>query len=121
MRSRPVVVAHRGSRYLWPENTMVAFEGAVRAGATHIETDVRTTADGVVVCIHDATVDRTTSGSGPVSGFTHSELGALDAGEEVRLVAHQRTTEIERDHVHVRRRLAVRRVRALREEHPAPH
>lgn len=76
----PVVVAHRGSRYLWPENTMVAFEGAVAAGATHIETDLRMTSDGVVMCLHDAMVDRTTNGSGPVAAKTYRELSNLDAG-----------------------------------------
>lgn len=78
--SSPVVVAHRGSRYLWPENTMVSFEGAISAGATHIETDLRMTADRVVVCLHDPMLDRTTDSSGPVAAATHAELSRLDAG-----------------------------------------
>nr|PZN35517.1 MAG: hypothetical protein DIU67_03115 [Actinomycetota bacterium] len=78
--TRPVVVAHRGSRYLWPENTMVAFEGAVRAGATHIETDLRVTADGVVVCLHDPAVDRTTEGHGLVHSMEFARIRSLDAG-----------------------------------------
>src|SRR5690554_3867879 len=80
MAISPAVVAHRGSRYFWPENTMVAFEGAVATGVTHIETDLRVTADGVVVCHHDRTVDRTTDGSGPVDAMTFDELDRLDAG-----------------------------------------
>lgn len=59
---------------------MVAFEGAVATGVTHVETDLRVTADGVVVCHHDRTVDRTTDGSGPVDAMTFDELDRLDAG-----------------------------------------
>ncbi len=80
-RWRPkVAIAHRGSRQLWPENTMEAFAGAVGLGFRHIETDLHVTADGVVVCIHDPDVDRTTSGSGPVASYRHAELARLDAG-----------------------------------------
>ncbi len=76
----PVAIAHRGSRVLWPENTMEAFSAAIDTGVSHIETDIRVTADGVLVCFHDATVDRTTDGSGPVSEYTWDELRRLDAG-----------------------------------------
>ncbi|MGH8916182.1 MAG: glycerophosphodiester phosphodiesterase family protein, partial [Acidimicrobiia bacterium] len=76
----PVAIAHRGSRLLWPENTMEAFSRAVSLGFRHVETDIRLTADGVLVCIHDPTVDRTTEGTGPVSGFDYESLSALDAG-----------------------------------------
>jgi len=76
----PVGIAHRGSRQLWPENTMEAFSHAVALGFRHLETDLRITADGVLVCFHDHTVDRTTEATGPVSEFTFSDLSALDAG-----------------------------------------
>jgi glycerophosphoryl diester phosphodiesterase len=76
----PVAIAHRGSRLLWPENTMLAFSSAVEVGARHIETDVRVTADGVVHCIHDASIDRTTNASGPFSQHTSQEIARLDAG-----------------------------------------
>jgi glycerophosphoryl diester phosphodiesterase len=76
----PVAIAHRGSRLLWPENTMEAFSGAVRLGYRHLETDLRVTGDGVLVCLHDPTVDRTTDGSGPVTELTFDELSSLDAG-----------------------------------------
>jgi len=77
----PVLVAHRGGARLAPENTLPAFESAVRDwGADMLEMDVRLTRDGHVVVIHDATVDRTTDGSGPVSDFTLDELRQLDAG-----------------------------------------
>jgi len=76
----PLAIAHRGSRQLWPENTMEAFLQAVALGFRFLETDLRLTADDVLVCIHDETVDRTTEGTGAVSRFGFDELAALDAG-----------------------------------------
>ncbi len=76
----PVPIAHRGSRLLWPENTMESFSGAVEMGYRHIETDLHITGDGILVCVHDHTVDRTTEGSGDVSAHTFDEIRALDAG-----------------------------------------
>lgn len=75
-----MATAHRGSRLLWPENTMVAFQGAVDLGFRSLETDLHATRDGVLVCIHDATLDRTTGSKGPVSKLTFDELGQVDAG-----------------------------------------
>lgn len=63
-----------------PENTMPAFEEAVRLGADYVETDLRATRDGAIVCIHDARVDRTTTGTGLVSELTVDEVRRLDAG-----------------------------------------
>jgi glycerophosphoryl diester phosphodiesterase len=80
VQQRPWVMAHRGGKGLWPENTMHAFEGAVSLGVDVLEMDVHSTADGALVVIHDSTVDRTTEGSGPVQAFTLEELKALDAG-----------------------------------------
>jgi glycerophosphoryl diester phosphodiesterase len=76
----PTAIAHRGSRLLWPENTMEAFSRAVSLGYRHLETDLHVSADGVVVCIHDPTVDRTTESAGPVVSLTYDDLSALDAG-----------------------------------------
>jgi len=76
----PLAIAHRGSRVLWPENTLEAFSAAVSLGFRHVETDLHLTSDGVLVCIHDHTVDRTTNGSGAVSGFDLESLSRLDAG-----------------------------------------
>ena len=76
----PIAIAHRGSRLLWPENTMEAFSGAVSLGYRHIETDIHLTADRVLVCHHDLTVDRTTEGSGRVRDLTFEQLSELDAG-----------------------------------------
>jgi glycerophosphoryl diester phosphodiesterase len=78
--SPPVAIAHRGSRLLWPENTMEAFSGAVSLGYRHVETDLHLTRDGTLVCLHDHTVDRTTDGSGLVSELDFGELARLDAG-----------------------------------------
>jgi glycerophosphoryl diester phosphodiesterase len=75
-----IVIAHRGAPAEAPENTLPAFEAAVRAGADALELDVRLTADGAPVVIHDATLDRTTDRTGPVGALTLAELRALDAG-----------------------------------------
>lgn len=77
---RPLVIAHRGGAALWPENTLYAFERAAALGADVIETDVRLTADGALVLVHDETVARTTDGAGRVSELTLAELKRLDAG-----------------------------------------
>lgn len=74
------VAAHRGSSETHPENTMIAFADAVKAGADQLETDVRITKDGELVLIHDATLERTTNGVGNVKDYTLSELKELDAG-----------------------------------------
>ena len=76
----PVNLAHRGASALAPENTIEAFRLAVEAGAGGLELDVHMTRDGHTVVIHDATVDRTTNGSGAVSEMTLEELRGLDAG-----------------------------------------
>jgi len=75
-----LVIAHRGGAKLWPEETMLAFENAVKAGADVLELDVHATEDGVVICMHDAEVDRTTDGTGLVKEKTFAEIEALDAG-----------------------------------------
>ncbi len=78
--TEPRVIAHRGGRGLWPENTLYAFRNAADLGADVLEMDIRQTADGVLVVLHDETVDRTTDGSGPVAALTLSGLQRLDAG-----------------------------------------
>ncbi|MBE0591507.1 MAG: glycerophosphodiester phosphodiesterase [Gemmatimonadales bacterium] len=75
-----VVIGHRGASGEFPENTLLAFERAVEQGADALEFDVRLARDGAVVVIHDATLDRTTNGAGPVRDRTLPELRALDAG-----------------------------------------
>lgn len=73
-------VAHRGASGYAPENTVAAFDLAVEMDARGIETDLRVTRDGVVVLVHDATVDRITDGRGRVAALRFAELQHLDAG-----------------------------------------
>jgi len=72
------LIAHRGSSAAFPEHTRAAYQQALDDGADGIETDVRLTRDGVAVCWHDATVDRTTDGTGTLAGLTLAELEPLD-------------------------------------------
>jgi glycerophosphoryl diester phosphodiesterase len=74
------VIAHRGGAALRPENTMAAFDNAAKLGVDVLEMDVRLTADGELVVIHDATVDRTTEGNGLVAAMSLAQVQALDAG-----------------------------------------
>lgn len=78
-KQKPYIMAHRGSRALLPENTKAAFQRAIEDGADIIETDLHLTADGVIVCIHDETVDRTTDGHGAVAEMHLAELQVLNA------------------------------------------
>lgn len=71
--------AHRGARTEAPENTLPAFRRALELGADGIEFDVRLTADGIPVVIHDETVDRTTVGHGPVLAQSLAQLRKLEA------------------------------------------
>lgn len=75
------LIAHRGGAALAPENTLFVFERAIKEhGADMLELDVHPTLDGELAVIHDATLDRTTNGSGPVGERTMGELRRLDAG-----------------------------------------
>jgi glycerophosphoryl diester phosphodiesterase len=78
----PLNIAHRGGANLRPEGTMVAFENAMAIGVDVLEMDVRRTADGIPVVIHDTTVDRTTDGTGTVSTLTLAAIQQLDAGHD---------------------------------------
>lgn len=79
-RPKPYVMAHRGNRVACPENTLAAFQRALADGADLLETDLHVTADGVFVCIHDHTLERTTDGQGPVEARTVAELKQVSAG-----------------------------------------
>ena len=72
-------IAQRGFSGRYPENTMLAFEKALEAGAEGIEFDVHLTKDGQLVIIHDELLDRTTDGKGLVADCTLEELRRLDA------------------------------------------
>lgn len=80
MNNRTRIVSHRGAAGLAPENTLASIRAALQYDVPLIEVDVRRTADGHLVLIHDATVDRTTNGNGRAREFTLSELRRLDAG-----------------------------------------
>lgn len=74
------VIAHRGASEEVPEHTLAAYLQALVDGADGLECDVRLTADGVLVCVHDRKVDRTSNGSGPVSTLELADLRGLDFG-----------------------------------------
>jgi glycerophosphoryl diester phosphodiesterase len=74
------VIGHMGSCADRPANTLAGVRRAAEVGADAAEVDVRTTKDGVLVCVHDATVDRTTDGTGRVADLTLVEVRRLDAG-----------------------------------------
>ena len=75
----PALIAHRGGSAEAPENTLAAFRTAKENGAVGVEFDVDFTKDGRAVVIHDATVDRTTDGSGPVNEFNFEEIRKVNA------------------------------------------
>ncbi|MFD1064897.1 glycerophosphodiester phosphodiesterase family protein [Oceanobacillus locisalsi] len=71
------VFGHRGMMGVYPENTLLGFEKALEAGVDGLEIDVHLTKDGEFVVMHDATLNRTTNGSGPISEYTFSEIREL--------------------------------------------
>ncbi|MBK8900035.1 MAG: glycerophosphodiester phosphodiesterase [Anaerolineaceae bacterium] len=75
-----MVIAHQGGEWLRPTNTLLAFDHAVELGVDVLEMDIHQTKDGAIVLMHDATVDRTTDGSGAIKEMTLDEVRALDAG-----------------------------------------
>jgi glycerophosphoryl diester phosphodiesterase len=77
---RPLIFAHRGASKAAPENTLPAFEAAIRLGADGAELDVQYSSDGALVIIHNATLEKTSNGTGRVTALTLAELRALDAG-----------------------------------------
>ena len=80
--NKPVLLAHRGTSTMAPENTAPAFDFALYHGADVLEIDVRLSRDGEVVVIHDETLERTTNGTGKVRDFALSALKRLDAGDK---------------------------------------
>jgi glycerophosphoryl diester phosphodiesterase len=78
--ARPFVFAHRGASDRIPEHTLAAYVQAINDGADGLEADVRLTADGHLVCVHDRTIDRTSNGAGVLSTLELADLQALDFG-----------------------------------------
>jgi glycerophosphoryl diester phosphodiesterase len=77
---RPRLLGHRGARDKAPENTLASLRRGIADGAEGFEFDVRATADGHAVLLHDETVDRTTDGKGPLAAMTLERARTLDAG-----------------------------------------
>jgi len=78
--ARLQIIAHRGCSAKAPENTLASIRSAFDTGATAVEVDVRLTSDGQLILLHDATLDRTTSGQGQAREHTLQEIRKLDAG-----------------------------------------
>lgn len=78
------VIGHRGAAGHAPENTFAAFDHGLEMGCDGVETDIRATSDGVLLLMHDATVDRTTDGTGPVHELTWAQARALDASAKFK-------------------------------------
>lgn len=88
---RSAIASHRGGAFLWPENGLAAFRATAGLPVEQAECDVHASADGEAIVIHDATLDRTTDGSGPIVARTTAELTTLrlkgGAGETVPRLA----------------------------------
>jgi glycerophosphoryl diester phosphodiesterase len=108
------VYAHRGARADEPENTLRSFRRALAQGADGIELDIRLSADGHLVVIHDKAVDRTTDGSGLVADLSLAEIQALDAGQGERIPTFDEAMEVCGDLVQIEIK-ALEAVRALAE------
>ena len=78
----PRLIGHRGAAALAPENTLASIRAAAESGVSWIEIDAKLARDDVPVLIHDDTLDRTTTGLGPVVAKTAAELGRIDAGSK---------------------------------------
>ena len=92
------VAAHRGWKDKYPENTLAAFAAALTLDVDQLETDVRVTKDGALVLMHDATVDRTTNGSGNVSDFTLRELKQLQTEGGCQVPTFEELMDLVKDH-----------------------
>ncbi|MFE9903550.1 glycerophosphodiester phosphodiesterase [Streptomyces achromogenes] len=88
-----LTIGHRGVMGVEPENTLRSFVAAQRAGLDLIELDLHLSKDGALVVMHDAEVDRTTDGSGPIAEKTLAELRALDAGRGERVPVFEEVLE----------------------------
>jgi len=100
----PLVLGHRGAAGDSPENTLLSFQRALELGAQILESDVRTTADGVPVLLHDESLERTTDGSGRAEDRTLAEVGALDAGYHFSIEDRGDASELPADDTHFRGR-----------------
>ncbi|MEX2054162.1 MAG: glycerophosphodiester phosphodiesterase family protein [Candidatus Colwellbacteria bacterium] len=88
-----IKAAHRGASGDYPENTLLAFEEAIKQGASLVELDIRLCKTGELVVIHDATVDRMTNGRGIVADLTLQELRELEIGQGQRICTLEETLD----------------------------
>jgi glycerophosphoryl diester phosphodiesterase len=95
------IVGHRGAPAYEPENTLRSFRRSLAMGVAAVELDVQLTRDGRLAVIHDETLDRTTSGRGPVKNFTLSELHQLDAGQGEPVPALEEVFELVKGKAHL--------------------
>ncbi|MFE1980254.1 glycerophosphodiester phosphodiesterase [Streptomyces mirabilis] len=91
-----LTIGHRGVMGVEPENTLRSFIAAQHAGLDLIELDLHLSKDGALVVMHDADVDRTTDGSGPIAEMTLAELRALDAGHGERVPVFEEVLDVVR-------------------------
>lgn len=87
-------IAHRGGRKYVPENTLEAFQKSIAEDVDWLEFDVQMTKDGVLVVIHDETVDRTTNGTGMVRDLTLEQIRALNAGQGEKVPTFEEVVEL---------------------------
>ena len=95
----PLVVAHRGASAVEPENTLRAFELAIKLGAQMIELDLHATSDERIIVIHDADLSHTTNLSGQVSALMLEEVRRADAGKGERVPTLEETLDLARGRV----------------------
>jgi glycerophosphoryl diester phosphodiesterase len=93
--AHPIVIGHKGAAAVAPENTLASFAKALELGADGLECDIRATADGVPVIIHDATLDRTTDASGEVASLTLAQVEAADASFAMRAFRGERVPTLD--------------------------
>jgi len=92
-----VRVAHRGASAQYPENTLLAFRGAIAQGVDALEIDVHCTADAHLIVIHDSTLERTTNGHGNVHDHSLQELRQLDAGRGEKIPLLEEVIQLARE------------------------
>jgi glycerophosphoryl diester phosphodiesterase len=95
------IMGHRGAPADEPENTLRSFARALAVGVAAVELDVQLTKDGRLAVIHDETLDRTTSGRGPVKDFTLAELKQIDAGRGERIPALEEVFDLVQGQAHL--------------------
>jgi glycerophosphoryl diester phosphodiesterase len=94
------VYAHRGDSGTYPENTLLAFQKALESGAYGVELDLHATSDGIVVVIHDRSLERTTNGRGFVDEQPLAAVRELDAGAGERIPTFAEVLDLVGDHLH---------------------